>query len=146
VSAARLFTRDIEVSRAREMLSVTKDEEEVPLMSATPSRRRYEASEISGILAFQKYSVAAQAGAIASSLGPLLALSLMAVRTGLSGEEIASVVQAMAEALAVHGHRQAARELLEGAIRGFVAGGDHQAAADLAELLAFSTYTALGAS
>jgi hypothetical protein len=113
---------------------------------ATPVRSRYEAGEIHGILAFQKYSVAAQTGAIASSLGPLLALSLMAARTGLSGEEVASVVQAMAGALAAHGHRQASTELLEGAIRGFVAGGDHQAAADLAELLASSRYGARGAS
>lgn len=105
-------------------------------MSATPVRRRYEASEIFGILAFQKYSVAAQAGGIASSLGPLLALSLIAARTGLQGEEVASVVQTMARALAAHGHRQASTELLEGAIRGFVAGGDPQAAADVLELLA----------
>jgi hypothetical protein len=134
--------RDIEVSKARAMLRVMKDEEEVSVMSETPVRRRYEAGEIVGILAFQEYSLAAQTGGIASSLGPLLALSLMAARTGLSGEEVSSVVQAMAEALAAHGHRQASTELLEGAIRGFVAGGDHQAAADLAELLALSRYAA----
>lgn len=110
----------------------------------TTVRRRYEASEIFGINASQKYSLAAQTGAIASSLGPLLALSLMAARTGLHGAEVASMVQVMAEALASNGYRHAAKELLEGAIRGFVAGGDHQAAADLAELCAVSTYGARG--
>jgi hypothetical protein len=103
---------------------------------------RTEANEIAAIAAFHEYGLAAQQGAIGHSLGPLLALSVMAARTGLSGEEVASVVQAMAEALAAHGHQQASRELLEGAIGGFVAGGDHQVAADLAELLALAIYRA----
>jgi hypothetical protein len=107
-----------------------------------PVRTRTEANEIAAIVAFHKYGLAAEAGAIDRSLGPLLALSVMAARTGLSGEEVASVVQSMAEALAAHGHQQASRELLVGAIRGFVAGGDHQAAADLAELLALANYRA----
>src|ERR1700680_161963 len=96
--------RDIKVSQAREMLIVMNDEE-VPLMSTAPVRRRYEASEISGILAFREYNVAP-------------------------------------EALAADGQRRASTELLEGAIGGFMAGGDHQAAADLAELLALHRYGA----
>jgi hypothetical protein len=107
-----------------------------------PGRTKTETNEIAAILALHRYGLAAQAGVIDRSLGPLLALSVMAARTGLSGDEVASVVRAMSEALATHGHQQASRELLEGAIGGFVVGGDHQAAADLAELLVLASYRA----
>ena len=99
-------------------------------------KRPSEAYEIAGIRAFQDYSLAAAVGGLDSSLGPLLALSVMAGRTGLQGAEIFVKVKAMAQALAAHGQPGTARDLLEGSMRGFVAGGDYQAVADAAELLA----------
>ena len=104
--------------------------------ATAPIKRPAEAYEIAGIQALQDYSLAAAVGALDSSLGPLLALSVMAGRTGLAGAEIFVKVKALGQALAAHGQAGTARELLEGAMRGFVAGGDYQAAADAAELLA----------
>jgi hypothetical protein len=105
-------------------------------------KRPSEAYEIAGIQAFQDYSLAAAVGGLDSSLGPLLALSVIAGRTGLAGAEIFAKVKGLAQALAAHGQAGTAREVLEGAVRGFVAGGDHQAAADLAELVVLATYRA----
>src|ERR1700730_5873582 len=103
--------------------------------STAPIKRPAEAYEIAGIQALQDYSLAAAVGALDSSLGPLLALSVIAGRTGLEGAESFAKVKAWTHALAGHGQAGVARELLEGTIRGFLAGGDHQAAADAAELL-----------
>lgn len=110
---------------------------------SAPIKRPREAYEIAGIQALQDYSLAAAVGALDSSLGPLLALSVIAGRNGLEGAEIFAKVRALAQALAAHGQAVAATELIEGAIRGFVAGSDHQAVADLAEVLAVSSFEAL---
>jgi hypothetical protein len=114
--------------------------------ASSPIKRPAEAYEIAGIQALQDYSLAAAIDGLDSALGPLLALSVIAGRTGLEGDEIFVKVKALAEALAAHGRAGAARELLEGATRGFVAGGDHQSAADLAELLAVAAYSVRGSS
>jgi hypothetical protein len=110
--------------------------------ASAPIKRPSEAYEIAGIQAFQDYSLAAAVGALDSSLGPLLALSIIAGRSGLQGVEIFVKIEALAQSLAAHGRTSAARELLEGATRGFLAGGDHQSAADLAELVAVAAYRA----
>jgi hypothetical protein len=110
--------------------------------ASSPIKRPGEAYEIAGIQALQDYSLAAAVGGLDSALGPLLALSVIAGRTGLVGTEIFAKVKGLAQALAEHGRAGAVRELLEGAIGGFVAGGDNQAAADLAELVVLATYLA----
>jgi hypothetical protein len=110
--------------------------------ASAPIKRPHEAYEIAGIQALHDYSLAAAVGALDSSLGPLLALSLIAGRAGLEGDEVFAKVTVLTQALAAHGQAGAARELIQGAIRGFVSGGDHQAAADLAEVLAVSTFGA----
>jgi hypothetical protein len=110
--------------------------------ASAPIKRPPEAYEIAGIQALQDYSLAAAVGGLDSALGPLLALSVIAGRTGLVGAEIFAMVKGLAQALAEHGRAGAVRDLLEGAIGGFVAGGDNQAAADLAELVVLATYPA----
>jgi hypothetical protein len=103
---------------------------------SVPVRKPLEAGEIIAIQALQMYLAKATAGSLDSSLGPLLALSVMAVRNGLAGEEVFAIARSLGETLHAHGHHRAAREVLGGAIAGFIEGGDHQAAADAFELLA----------
>jgi ABC-type transporter Mla subunit MlaD len=95
-----------------------------------------EAHDIYAISTLDAYIAAAQAGRVSESLGPLLALSILADKRGLAGEEIREAISSLARALATFGHRRAASELLSASIQAFVAGADHQSAADLAETLA----------
>jgi hypothetical protein len=90
------------------------------------------------ISTLDSYIAAAQAGQTQDSLGPLLALSILADRRGLAGQELEAAISVLAGALAKCGHQQAASELLGAAIKAFVAGQDCQSAADLAETLSMT--------
>ncbi len=105
-------------------------------MSAAPMRVPRETHDIYAISMFDGYIAAAQAGDVSESLGPLLALSILADKRGLAGEEIRVAVSALARALARFGHKEASSELLIASTEASVAGADHQSAADLAETLA----------
>jgi hypothetical protein len=103
---------------------------------ASQPRVARETHDIYAISALDAYIAAAQAGTVSESLGPLLALSILADRRGLAGEEIRVAISALASALTSFGHGRAASQLLSASIQAFVAGGDHQSAADLAEMQA----------
>jgi hypothetical protein len=105
-------------------------------IATAPIRAPRETHDIDAISTLDEYIAAAQAGHVSESLGPLLALSILADRRGLAGEEIRVAISSLARALNCFGHRQAASELLSASIKAFVAGADHQSAADLAETLA----------
>jgi hypothetical protein len=95
-----------------------------------------ETHDIYAISMLDGYVASAQAGHVSESFGPLLALSILADRRGLVGEEICVAISTLARALDSFGRKEATSELLGASIRAFVAGGDHQSAADLAETLA----------
>ncbi len=102
-------------------------------ISSAPIRVPRETHDIYAISALDAYLAAAEAGRVSESLGPLLALSILADKRGLAGAEIRVAISALARALARFGHREAASELLGASMEAFVAGADHQSAADLAE-------------
>ena len=113
-------------------------------ITTAPIRVPRETHDIYAISTLDGYIAAAQAGRVSESLGPLLALSILADKRGLAGEEIRVAISALAGALAGFGHSQAASELLSASIEAFVAGADHQSAADLAETLAIIRLTGGG--
>lgn len=102
----------------------------VATASIRPPRETYEVFAIGSL---NGYIAAAQEGRLSNSLGPLLALSILADRRGLAGEELRVAISALGHALSKYGHEKAASELLTASIQAFVAGADYQSAADLAE-------------
>ena len=99
-----------------------------------------EACEIQGLIALRDYTVAARAGAVVDSLGPLLALSLVDAGGAMSGKEVFGAVRDMAGALRDASATGSATEFLRGAARGFGRTGDGQALADTLELANVSAF------
>ena len=98
-----------------------------------------ETCEISGLVALRDYTTAARAGVQVDSLGPLLALSLVAAGDGMSGDAIIGAVRDMADAMRMVSPRDCVGEFLVGAARGFGRSGDGQALADTIELANVAT-------
>jgi len=92
-----------------------------------------EACEIHGLLVLQDYVTAARAGAAFDALGPLLELSLVDVAGGMSGSHLFAAIEELAGAMRGCHLEEAARDLLQGAARGFAKSGDHQGLADTIE-------------
>jgi hypothetical protein len=113
-------------------------------IATAPIRAPREIHDIYAISTLDAYLAAAQAGSVSESLGPLLALSILADKRGLAGAEIREAVSALAGALATFGHIQASAELLSASIKAFEVGADYQSAADLAETLAIIQLTCRG--
>ena len=95
-----------------------------------------EVSEAQALGHLARYRWAARLGSVDSTLGPLLALSILDAVNGLNGAQLVEIVSDIARALAANGNNAGATELLGKAAGGFIRGGDHAAAADLLELRA----------
>jgi hypothetical protein len=105
-----------------------------------PDVRCREQCEIQGLVALRDYTVAARAGMMVDSVGPLLALSLVDAAGGMSGPDVFGAVSDMARALRDGACQGSVADFLRGAARGFGRSRDGQSLADVVELANVSTF------